>query len=182
MPDTGAPWNIPFVAPTDNPRLFPAADEAQALAIAAGLSAAGYVKQVVFATDSTNRTTTSASLVSATISVTITPELDDSEIIVIWTGSSSAVRSGTTGFLSYELGISDGSPVTGAEKVTFGAFAGSTTTRTEFHGFTLVGRRTVTSLTPITFTGQFARVDSDITVTLRNATSTGVMIAIEVQS
>jgi hypothetical protein len=50
MPDTGAPWNIPYVAPTDNPRLFPAADEAQALAIAAGLDAAGglvAVKSVV---------------------------------------------------------------------------------------------------------------------------------------
>jgi hypothetical protein len=46
MPDTGAPWNIPYIAPTDNPRVYPAADEAQALAIAAGLTAAGNLKAV----------------------------------------------------------------------------------------------------------------------------------------
>ena len=50
MADTGAPWNIPFVEPTDLVRDYPAADEAQALAVAAGLSAAGglvAVKSVV---------------------------------------------------------------------------------------------------------------------------------------
>ena len=41
MADTGAPWNIPYVEPTDVVRDYPAADEAQALAVAAGLSAAG---------------------------------------------------------------------------------------------------------------------------------------------
>jgi hypothetical protein len=38
MADTGAPWNIPYVEPADLVRDYPAADEAQALAIAAGLS------------------------------------------------------------------------------------------------------------------------------------------------
>jgi hypothetical protein len=41
MADTGAPWNIPYVEPADLVRDYPAADEAQALAIAAGLSVAG---------------------------------------------------------------------------------------------------------------------------------------------
>jgi hypothetical protein len=51
MADTGAPWNIPYVEPTDLVRQYPAADEAQALAVAAGLSAAGglvAVKHVLF--------------------------------------------------------------------------------------------------------------------------------------
>ena len=51
MADTGAPWNIPFVEPTDLVRDYPAADEAQALAVAAGLSAAGglvAVKSAIF--------------------------------------------------------------------------------------------------------------------------------------
>jgi len=50
MADTGAPWNIPYVTPTDNPRVFPAADEAQALAIAAGLSSASKIVDVKSAT------------------------------------------------------------------------------------------------------------------------------------
>lgn len=46
MSDTGAPWNIPYVEPTDLVRSYPAADEAQALAVAAGLSAAGGLVEV----------------------------------------------------------------------------------------------------------------------------------------
>jgi hypothetical protein len=46
MPDTGAPWNIPYVDPSDIVRDYPAADEAQALAIAAGLSLAGGLVEV----------------------------------------------------------------------------------------------------------------------------------------
>jgi hypothetical protein len=47
MPDTGAPWNIPYVEPADLVRDYPAADEAQALAIAAGLTSAQTVLQVL---------------------------------------------------------------------------------------------------------------------------------------
>jgi hypothetical protein len=46
MPDTGAPWNIPYVEPADLVRDYPAADEAQALAIAAGLDIAGGLIEV----------------------------------------------------------------------------------------------------------------------------------------
>lgn len=42
MADTGAPWNIPYIEPSDIVRDYPAADEAQALAIAAALSGAGF--------------------------------------------------------------------------------------------------------------------------------------------
>ena len=38
MADTGAPWNIPYVEPTDVVRDYPAADEAQALAVAGHLT------------------------------------------------------------------------------------------------------------------------------------------------
>jgi hypothetical protein len=46
MPDTGLPWEIPYIEPSDLVRDYPAADEAQALAIAAGLSAAGGLVEV----------------------------------------------------------------------------------------------------------------------------------------
>jgi hypothetical protein len=41
MPDTGAPWNIPYVDPTDLVRDYPQASEDLADAIADGLTAAG---------------------------------------------------------------------------------------------------------------------------------------------
>jgi len=87
MPDTGAPWNIPFVTPTDNPRLFPAADEAQALAIAAGLTAAGSPgigPNVVQTAKLDTFTTTSATFTTVTgLTATITPTELTSKILVI---------------------------------------------------------------------------------------------------
>jgi len=68
MPDTGAPWNIPYIAPTDNPRVYPAADEAQALAVAAGLDLASKVVTV----KSSLKTDVFSSSVSAGDSVAVT--------------------------------------------------------------------------------------------------------------
>ena len=51
MADTGAPHFIPYVEPTDLVRDYPAADEASAFAVAAGLDAAGgliAVKSAIF--------------------------------------------------------------------------------------------------------------------------------------
>ena len=87
MPDTGAPWNIPYVAPTDNPRVYPAADEAQALAIAAGLTDASLIKQVVQNLKTDTFSTTSTSFVNVTgASVTITPSTNTSKVLVICYG------------------------------------------------------------------------------------------------
>ena len=87
MPDTGAPWNIPYVAPTDNPRVYPAADEAAALAIAAGLTAAGNEgtgPNVVQAIKTNTFTTTSSSFVDITdLEATITPSTGTAKVLVI---------------------------------------------------------------------------------------------------
>jgi hypothetical protein len=87
MADTGAPWNIPYVSPTDNPRVYPAADEAQALAIAAGLTAAGpegIGPNVVQTVKTDTFTTTSTSFVDITgLTVSITPSSATSKILVI---------------------------------------------------------------------------------------------------
>ncbi len=83
MADTGAPWNIPFVSPTDNPRVFPAADEAQALAIAAGLSAAGVFKQIVQTVVVDTFVSSSTTFVDVTgYTATITPE-DDANLVLV---------------------------------------------------------------------------------------------------
>ena len=87
MADTGAPWNIPFVEPTDLVRDYPAADEAQALAVAAGLTAAGNAgigSNVVQTVVSTTFVTSSTAAVDVTgLSATITPSSDTSRILVL---------------------------------------------------------------------------------------------------
>ena len=87
MADTGAPWNIPFVEPTDLVRDYPAADEAQALAVAAGLSAAGNAgigSNVVQTVKTDTFSTTSQSLTEITgLAVTITPSDSSSKILLL---------------------------------------------------------------------------------------------------
>jgi hypothetical protein len=85
--NTGAPWNIPYVEPSDLVRDYPAADEAQALAIAAGLSAAGNagigdntvqaVKTDVFTLASNTYTDVTG------LTVTITPTSATSKVLLI---------------------------------------------------------------------------------------------------
>jgi hypothetical protein len=85
MPDTGAPWNIPYVAPADLVRDYPVADEAQALAIAAGLTSANSVIRQVLQTVMTDTfSTTSTSYVDVTgLTVTITPTSATSKVLLI---------------------------------------------------------------------------------------------------
>jgi hypothetical protein len=78
MPDTGAPWNIPYVAPTDLVRDYPQASEDLADAVAAGLTAAGglvEVKSVLFTGTQTNSTASGANF--AVTNLTITHTLAD---------------------------------------------------------------------------------------------------------
>ena len=86
MPDTGPPWNIPYVEPTDNPRVYPQASEDLAEAIADGLDAAGNAgigSNVVTASPS-DFTTSSSSFVTVTgLAVTITPSTATSKILIL---------------------------------------------------------------------------------------------------
>jgi hypothetical protein len=87
MADTGAPWNIPYVEPGDLVRDYPAADEAQALAIAAGLTAApnpGIGSNSVQVIKTDTFTTTSATFTTITgMSATITPTTNTSKILIV---------------------------------------------------------------------------------------------------
>jgi hypothetical protein len=90
MPDTGAPWNIPYVAPSDLVRDYPSDSEDLADAIAAGLSAAGNAgigSNVVQTVKTDTFSTTSSSMVTVTgLTVTITPTSDTSKVLVILSG------------------------------------------------------------------------------------------------
>jgi len=87
MPDTGAPWNIPYVDPTDLVRDYPQASEDLADAIAAGLSAAGNAgigSNVVSTAKLDTFTTTSLTFGDITgLTATITPTTATSKVLII---------------------------------------------------------------------------------------------------
>jgi hypothetical protein len=86
MPDTGAPWNIPYVEPADLVRDYPAADEAQALAIAGGLSKA--LIKVSQVQTTTNFSTSSSTNVDLTgVTVTVTPSAATSRFLLMFTAN-----------------------------------------------------------------------------------------------
>jgi hypothetical protein len=75
MPDTGAPWNIPYVAPSDLVRDYPSDSEDLAEAIADGLDAAGglvAVKHALFTGTQTNSTAAGANFAVTDLSITHT--------------------------------------------------------------------------------------------------------------
>ena len=86
MADTGAPHFIPYVEPTDLVREYPAADEAQAFAVAAGLTAAGNAgigSNVVQAVKTDTFSTSSATFLDVPdLTAAITPTSEDSKILV----------------------------------------------------------------------------------------------------
>jgi hypothetical protein len=75
MPDTGLPWEIPYAAPADLVRDWPALSEDVADAVAAGLSAAGglvAVKHALFTGTQTNSTASGANFAVTDLSITHT--------------------------------------------------------------------------------------------------------------
>ena len=107
MADTGPPWNIPYVEPADLVRQYPAADEAQALAIAAGLSAAGNPGIGSNVVQTVKTDTFSASVASGAesgdvtgLTVTITPTTNTSKILIVPMVTIQAAAGGT-GFTLY---------------------------------------------------------------------------------
>ena len=173
MPDTGAPHFIPFADPTDLVRDWPALSEDVADAVAAGLDAAGFVKQIVTATDTTSRSTTSTSYVDASISATITPQDAANRLIILWNAMWTAQANSTVPNLTFgmitdasdnALIATDGNSVV-AHKVSATA-AGGFRTRA-----TLITVVTAGATTALTFKGRFrtntdanaglARIDND---------------------
>ena len=84
MPDTGSPWNIPYVEAADLVRDWPADSLLVANAVAAGLSAAGGLVSVASSVRSTAFTTTSSAFVDVTgFAVTMTPQDATNDIVLM---------------------------------------------------------------------------------------------------
>jgi hypothetical protein len=133
----------------------------------------GKILQIVRATDSTSRTTTSTSFVDASISVTITPQKNTSAILLFWVGVLS-----TASNTYFRLQITDNSnnAISGAEDVFFRASAGNVLEM----GFTLIAYATPATTSATTYKGRFLTAGG--TATIFNAANTGQLYAIEVSA
>ena len=143
----------------------------------------GKILQVVRATDSTQRSTTSASNIDLPgASVTITPQKSTSTIIVLLslygrlTWTSDADRRGF-----FTISDSSNSGLSGAQVVGFGVddITGTGTRIFEAPIF-LIGQATPATTSAVTYKGRFSSVNSGVTTIARNNVSTLQMYAIEV--
>jgi len=146
--------------------------------------AGGKILQIVRATDTTNRSTTSASFVDITgMSVTITPQKNDSAIIIL-VNVSFWVQGATDQLLGFSQ-ITDNSnnPISGAQAAFHGTnYSARTSGQTQVIAGPHIRIGYVTPATTSAVTYKFrARTDSG-TVLIQNGDSTGTMYAIEVSA
>jgi hypothetical protein len=137
--------------------------------------AGGKILQIVRATDSTRRTTTSTSFVDASISVTITPQKSDSAILLIWSLSVTS----PTGNSAIALQIADNSnnAILGSQNIDFG----TNDAGLAFGSQVLIGWATPATTSPTTYKGRF-RCNVTGTSAIENVTTTGQLYAIEVSA
>jgi len=112
MPDTGAPWNIPYVAGTDLVRDWPTDSQELAEAVADGLDAAGglvEVKSALFTGTQSNSTAAGANF--AVTDLSITHETADAANKLIISAHVGFISPGTNGLVG--IGVYDGTSLIG---------------------------------------------------------------------
>jgi hypothetical protein len=147
--------------------------------------AGGKILQIVRATDTTSRSTTSTSLVDVDgMSVTITPQKNDSAILIVAIArisTDSAVDSNNFG----RFAVTDSSDnlISGAEDMVMGLqnFTG-TSTRSALASLNLWAYATPATTSATTYKLRFRSGLSTVTLFSRNDLSTGQMYAIEVSA
>jgi hypothetical protein len=150
-----------------------------------GPSPAGKIIQIVRATDSTNRSTTSTSFVDASISVTITPQKSNSAILLVVSGTYQITNGANTDMRSrVQITDSSNNAISGAESSGLGQVdltrSGTATVQTPY---VLMGWATPAVITAVTYKLRFrAQVTSQNACEIRNGDSTGQMFAIEVSA
>ena len=141
----------------------------------------GKVLQVVRATDSTQRTTTSTSFTDVTgMSVTITPQKSDSAVMIIMKVTA-LLNVSTTSNRRGEVQITDSSnnAISGAEAGDLGiASLGSAMEINQ--GLLAIGYATPATTSAVTYKVRFKVNSSSATLTFDNNVETGQLYAIEV--
>jgi hypothetical protein len=146
--------------------------------------AGGKILQIVRATDSTDRSTTSTSFTDVTgMSVTITPQKSDSALIIISSFTCQLSASVTNPQARFQLTNSANTALSGAQDYGYGSADPSTTFQDFFFGsFTLLGYVTPSGSSSITHKLRFRSTNANTTSTIQNSQSTGQMYAIEVSA
>jgi hypothetical protein len=134
----------------------------------------GKILQVVRATDSTLRTTTSATSVDANISVTITPTAATSDILLMWTGVAQNYG-GTPASMVLQITDSSNTAISGAESMKSEISGGGTS----YWGFNVIAYDSPATTSATTYKGRYRRVYGG-TLALMNADNTAQLLAIEV--
>ena len=163
------PAGTPYVESSDNVADYPGVSLALANHID-GLDG-GKVLQVVRATDTTNRATTSTSFTDASISVTITPTSATSTILIFW-GLTLTTASNTVARI--QITDSANTAVGGAESSSFRAQSGGILDVST----TIIGYASPATTSAVTYKGRF--LTDGGTFTLLNSLQTGQLFAIEV--
>jgi hypothetical protein len=146
--------------------------------------AGGKILQIVRATDATNRTTTSTSFVDANLSVTISPQKNDSAVLLI-----ASVLANTAWSVATEqrgsLQITDNSnnPISGAEDSLFGLVNISGSGDRQFEAPLIIfARATPATINATTFKLRFRTSNASTQTLLRNSFTTAQLYAIEVSA
>ena len=144
----------------------------------------GKVLQIVRATDTVERTTTSTSFVDASISVTITPQKTTSDILIISTAWLITFWStGDDGRGNLQITDNSNIALSGAQTTTFGTsnLSGTATRQTNTSAI-LLGRSAPAVLTPVTYKLRFKSESANTSTRLSGATQTTQLYAIEVSA
>jgi len=168
-----------MATPTSLPATFVAGNVLTAAQMNS-LRGAFRILQVVRATDSTSRTTTSTSYVDASISVTITPTAATSDVLLVWVFNHDATNTGGANTRAqYQITDSSDVAISGAEGMLNGVLASSVRTQ---HGQTLIGYDSPATTSATTYKGRFMAREASQTATLQNNINTGQLFALEISA
>jgi len=134
----------------------------------------GKILQIVRATDSTSRATTSNTFVDASISVTITPQKSDSAILLIW--STAVNHQGTSDYGLMQITDSSNNEISGSNTT-----VGSNTSADFYVHVVTIGYATPATTSAVTYKGRFSRFSSG-TFSVNSGNRTGQLYAIEVSA
>ena len=143
--------------------------------------AGGKILQIVRATDSTDRSTTSTSYVDVTgLSVTITPQVATSAIYVLASVYLNITSSTLSARAFYQLTDNSNNALTNAQAVAVGN--NNPVNNTVFDSLTLIGYSTPATTSATTYKMRHRVDNASRTSTVKNVTTSGQILAIEVSA
>jgi hypothetical protein len=136
----------------------------------------GKILQVVRATDSSFRSTSSTSYVDASISVTITPTSASSDVMLIWSANKNN-NSGSAELGFFQITDSSNVAISGAEEHLVGTGGIDNT----FATFTIIGYDSPATTSATTYKGRFKAYTGG-TLTQINNNAVGQLFALEISA